>query len=250
MGLFGKKAPVTATLASTPVRPAAMVDLRKTAKISLAKNGLEVDGTGGIAVYLVLDHSGSMQGHYADGDVQRITEQVLALAVEIDSDGEVPVFYFGTDVSRPVIVSIKDPASIDFYQGWVDRTHRQVAWGATDYEKAIRTVAKYHAKHGGGQPGLVVFQTDGSPGTWGGGDDRENARQALRDVSADKLFWAFVGFGGKRQVDFLFELDEITGRTRDNASAFHAEVPKRVKDSDLYDGVLGEFTKEFLPQVL
>jgi len=249
MSIF-RKGPVTAPVQAAPVAPSGMLSLRKTAAVSLKKNGLEVDGSGGIAVYLVLDHSGSMQGHYSKGNVQRITEQVLALAVEIDSDGEVPVFYFGTDVSKPVIVSIKDPRSPAYYLGWVDRTHRKVAWGATDYKKTIKAVAKYHAKHGGGQPGLVIFQTDGSPGTFGPGDDRENARQALRDVSPQNLFFSFVGFGPKSQVEFLFELDEITGRVRDNASAFHAVDPQRTRDSDLYDGILGEFTKEWLPQVL
>ena len=249
MGMFSKKV-ATADLASAPVQPSDMVSLRKQASYSLRKNGLAVDGTGGIAVYLVLDHSGSMQGHYRDGDVQRVTEQALALAVEIDSDGQVPVFYFGTDVSDPQVISLDTSGQGSSYVGWVDRTHKQVAWGATDYEKTIRTVAAYHAAHGAGAPGLVLFQTDGSPGTWGGGNDRENARQALRDVSGDDLFFAFIGFGPKHQVDFLFELDAITGRVRDNASAFHAAQPQRVLDSDLYDGVLGEFTREWLPQVL
>lgn len=252
---FGRKKTVaSATPAAQPVSPTPMISLRKEAAVSLKKHGLEVDGTGGLSVYLVLDHSGSMQGHYAAGSVQRITEQALALAVEIDSDGKVPVFYFGTSVSRPQIVSLDDSGRGDSYVGWVDRTHRSVEWGATDYDKAVRAVAAYHAKHGNEEPGLVIFQTDGSPGTWGGGDDYENARQALRDVSNDprteNLFFGFVGYGPKRQVEFLFELDEIDGRKRDNASAFHAADPQRTLNSDLYDGVLREFTKDFLPQVL
>lgn len=256
--VFGRKqrqAPVAvAAVAPEIVPPTPMVSLRKEAAVSLQKHGLEVDGTGGVSVYLVLDHSGSMQHHYARGDVQRITEQSLALAVEIDSDGEVPVFYFGTDVSVPVTVSLDETGQGTSYVGWVDRTHRSVEWGATDYDKALRAVAAYHRVHGGGQPGLCIFQTDGSPGTFGPDDDRENARDALRDISnlesTSDLFFAFVGFGPKRQVDFLFELDEIDGRARDNASAFHAADPQRTLNSDLYDGVLGEFVGQFLPEVL
>jgi hypothetical protein len=215
-----------------------MVDLRKTAKVSLAKNGLEVDGTGGIAVYLVLDHSWSMQHHYEDGSVQRITEQVLALSAEIDDDGKVPVFYFGTFAEDAMI------ADVSKHQGWVNKTHTKVQWGGTNYIAAMDAVRAYHAKHGGGQPALVVFQTDGSP------DSQPATKDKLREVSGEDVFWAFVGYGPKRQVAFLFELDTIDGRVRDNASAFHAEKPMHTKDSDLYDGVLKEFTSEWLPEVL
>lgn len=220
--------------------PQRMADLRKAASVSLEKHGLHVDGTGGVAVYLVLDHSWSMQdqGFYARGDVQRITEQAFALAREIDDDGEVPVFYFSSFVSQPII------ARDDNIAGLVDRTHTSVAWGGTNYVTAIRAVSTYHAAHGGGQPGLVIFQTDGSP------DSRPAARSALKAVSGDSLFFAFVGFGPKANVEFLFELDEIEGRVRDNASAFHAALPWATPDADLYDGVLKEFTEQWLPQVL
>jgi len=243
MGLF-KKTVVTPAQTSEPVKASKMVDLRKIAKVSLAKNGLEVDGGGGLAVYLVLDHSLSMKPFYANGDVQRITEQVLALSAEIDSDGQVPVFYFGSDVELPEIVSISDCA------GWVDRTHTAVRWGATNYVAAMDAVVRYHESYGGGVPALVIFQTDGSPYMGALVDAVAETKKKMIELSPKKVFFAFVGFGPKRNVQFLFELDEIPGRVRDNASAFHAENPRRTKDSDLYDGVLGEFTSEWLPQVL
>jgi hypothetical protein len=237
--MFGRKKTVTAPEpTATPVQPTKMVDLRKTAKVSLQKNGLNVDGQGGIAVYLVLDHSYSMDHHYASGDVQRITEQVLALSAEIDDDGKVPVIFFSS--GKPV-VKIVDIANC---AGWVDKVHPTIPWGGTDYVSAMDAVAVYHRKNGGGQPGLVIFQTDGSP------DSRAAAERKLTELAPQDLFFAFVGFGPKHQVQFLFELDTIQGRVRDNASAFHAADPKRVKDSDLYDGVLGEFTHDWLPEVL
>lgn len=237
--VFGRKKKVAeATPAAAPVAPTGMVDLRKEAAASLKKNGLEVDGTGGVAVYLVLDHSWSMDLFYRRGDVQRITEQVMALSAEIDDDGKLPVFYFASDVSKPMIARVDDCA------GWVDKTHTKVNWGSTDYVSAMSAVAKYHAQHGKGQPGLVVFQTDGSP------DNEPTTVRKLQELSGGDLFFAFVGFGPKQSVDFLFRLDKIDGRVRDNASAFHAADPQRTLDSDLYDGVLGEFTSEWLPQVL
>jgi hypothetical protein len=240
MSLFRKKDAPSAGAAER------VVSLRKTAAVSLTKNGLEADGTGGVAVYLVLDHSYSMQPfYYFGGDVQRITEQAFALAREIDSDGEVPVFYFGSGVvapgsgyGRPDLIATD--ANIE---GFVDRTHRTVPWGSTDYAGAIRTVRDYHWLNGANEPTLVIFQTDGSP------DDRAAAERALRDVSGENLFFAFVGFGPKRNVEFLFELDKIEGRVRDNASAFHAVNPQATPDADLYDGLLKEFIRDWLPQV-
>lgn len=238
MSLFGRK---TSGTSPGPV-PAAdgqrMVSLRKEAAHSLKKHDITVDGTGGLAVYLVLDHSWSMEPFYTDGSVQRITEQALALSAEIDADGKIPVFYFASGVSSPLI------ASVDGFTDFVARTHTQEMWGSTAYETAIRKVAAYHQQHDAPTPGLVIFQTDGSP------DSRAEAEAALREVSGLPLFFAFVGFGPKRNVQFLFELDEIEGRFRDNASAFHAADPQRVSDSALYDGVLGEFTRSWLPQVL
>lgn len=240
MSLFGKKeSPSTGTAER-------VVSFRKTAAVSLAKNGLEVDGTGGVSVYLVLDHSYSMQPFYDAGDVQRITEQAFALAREIDSDGEVPVFYFesgitapGADYGRPDLI-----ATDTNIEGFVDRTHPTVPWGSTNYAQAVRTVRDYHLLNGASEPALVIFQTDGSP------DNRDDAEKALREVSGESLFFAFVGFGPKRNVEFLFELDEIEGRARDNASAFHAVRPQATLDSALYDGLLKEFTGQWLPQVL
>lgn len=241
MSIFGKRKSVSvAPVQDAPVPRADLISLRKEAAVSLKKNGLEVDGSGGVAVYLVLDHSWSMQtqGFYARGDVQRITEQAFALAREIDSDGQVPVFYFSSSVSEPVTATDANIA------GFVDRTHTQAGWGGTNYVRAIRAVSEYHSRTGGGEPGLVIFQTDGSP------NSRPATEAELRRISGDNLFFAFVGFGPKVNVEFLFELDEIDGRVRDNASAFHAVDPQATRDSDLYDGILKEFTREWLPQVL
>lgn len=237
--MFGKKKTVTVPVPTAePVAPTSFVNLRKEAAVSLKKHGLEVDGTGGIAVYLVLDHSWSMKPYYADGSVQRITEQVLALSAEIDDDGKVPVFYFGSGVEKAKIVKIGS------HDGWVDSTHTSVPWGSTNYVAAIDAVRAYHAKHGGGQPALVVFQTDGSP------DNQPATTAKLVSVAGEDMFFAFVGFGPKEYVQYLFTLDEIEGRVRDNASAFHAVKPMHTENADLYDGVLGEFTHDWLPEVL
>jgi hypothetical protein len=220
MGLFTRKP--TATSGDT------IVNLTKTAGISLAKHGLTGQRA---AVYLVLDHSGSMQPYYASGDVQRLAEQALGLSANLDDDGSVPLIYFGSDVDQV------DEVRIGYHQGVIDRTHRTIRWGSTDYARAIRHVTnEYRASEEGRQfPALVIFQTDGEP------DDRAAAARALREASRLPIFFAFIGFG--RSVEFLELLDTLSGRVVDNASFFHAARPAAVTDTQLYDGITREYAQ-------
>ncbi|MEU1071848.1 MULTISPECIES: VWA domain-containing protein [unclassified Streptomyces] len=220
MSLFRKNT-ATAVAERTSI-----VDLTKKAAVSLTKAGL-VDAKA--AVYLVLDHSGSMQGFYRDGSVQRLAEQALGLSANLDDDGTVPIVYFGSRAESPV------DARLDCYTGIIDRTHSQVRWGSTNYVAAMQEVIDdYQYQASGVQvPGLVIFQTDGSP------DDKRAAEQMLREASSLPIFWAFVGFGDS--ISFLERLDDLTGRAVDNAGFFHARDPRSVSDEELYDGITREY---------
>lgn len=201
-----------------------LVSLAKTAAVSLEKSGL---GSQRAAVQLVLDHSGSMSGYYADGSVQRLAEQALGLSVNLDDDGTVPVIFFGSHA---------EPASdarLDNYAGIINRLHPAVRWGSTNYVAAMHAAINEYQASGASDPALVIFQTDGEP------DDRGLAERALKAASSLPIFWAFVGFGGR--VSFLEKLDDLRGRTVDNASFFHARDPHAVTDAALYDGITGEF---------
>jgi len=254
MGIFNRNKSVQVQLDMTKPVPneapqTSMISLRKEASVSLKKHG--VSGKG-VKVYFVADHSGSMTHWYDNGSVQRIADQTLALGLELDDDGTVEAWYFGYGASDVHTISL-DTNSPDSYVGWVDRTHRRQPWGHTDMAAAIKAVMNYHIQHGGGLPGLVIFQCDGSP--WTGGSQaaaRRDTETALIQASydAENLFFAFVGFGTKKTVDFLFTLDELKGRKHDNASAMVVEDYRRISDSQVYDGVLGEFTTEFLPEIL
>lgn len=205
--------------------PAGLQEVAKTAAHSLDKSGLTGQRA---AVYLVLDHSGSMTGFYRDGSVQRLAEQALGLSANLDDDGTVPIVYFGTTAEHPV------NADLDTYAGIVDRTHQRVGWGSTNYVAAMdAVVADYQANANTDYPALVIFQTDGSP------DSQSYAERALREYSGLPVFWAFVGFGSN--IKFLERLDDLRGRKVDNASFFHAQDPHRTSDSDLYDGITHEY---------
>lgn len=204
--------------------PTGLIDLTKKAAVSLEKNGLAGQRA---AVYLVLDHSGSMRSFYRRGDVQRLAEQALGLSANLDDDGDVPVVYFNDEAETPIRVTLDD------YAGIIDRTHNHVRWGTTDYVAAMYAVSDHYRSSGASDPALVVFQTDGAP------NNRYATEAALRDFSNQPIFWSFVGFGGR--VEFLEKLDDLRGRKVDNASFFHAADPQRVTDADLYDGITHEY---------
>mgnify|MGYP001557944027 CR=1 FL=1 len=212
------------TLAKVEAQAPGLVSLAKTAAVSLHKSGL---GGQRAAVQLVLDHSGSMQGYYANGSVQRLAEQALGLSVNLDDDGAVPVIYFGSYVEQ------YDDARLDNYTGIINRTHPRVHWGSTDYVAAMHAAISEYQKSGATDPALVIFQTDGEP------NSRKAVERALKDASSLPIFWAFVGFGGR--VEFLEKLDDLRGRVVDNASFFHARDPLATSDADLYDGITREF---------
>lgn len=229
MSLFRKTttAPVPAPAGQGPAIsldkvPPGLVDLTKKAAVSLEKSGLTGQRA---AVYLVLDHSGSMMNFYRDGSVQKLAEQALGLSANLDDDGLVPLVYFGSHVSQA------EDVRLDSYQGVINRTHQTVSWGSTNYAAAIDYIVDLH--NGNPTPGLVIFQTDGEP------DSRGAAQDALREASRQPLHFAFVGFGN--HVGFLQKLDDLRGRTVDNASFFHARDPHRTTDEQLYDGITHEY---------
>jgi hypothetical protein len=230
VSLFRKNtatAPVPAPAGSGPAIsldkvPSGLVNLTKTAAVSLEKSGLTGQRA---AVYLVLDHSGSMIPFYQNGSVQHLAEQALGLSANLDDDGLVPLIYFGSHVNQGEDVRLSS------YQGVINRTHQTVGWGSTNYAAAIDYVVDLH--HGNPTPGLVIFQTDGEP------DSRPAAQDALREASRSPLHFAFVGFGN--HVSFLQKLDDLRGRAVDNASFFHARDPHRVSDEQLYDGITHEY---------
>jgi hypothetical protein len=211
----------------------ALVSLYKSAGVSLREHGLDGQRA---AVYLVLDHSGSMRPYYQDGSVQALADRVLGLSAHLDDDGRVPVVFFSTDVDAVTDIAL------DRHEGAVQRIVAGLGhMGRTSYHLAMDAVIDHYLDSGATDPALVVFQTDGGP------TSRPAAERYLCKAAKLPLFWQFVGFGdpGSRQFDFLRKLDELAvpgKRIVDNAGFFHAgEDPRRLSDAELYDRIVGEF---------
>ncbi|OHV41433.1 toxic cation resistance protein [Pseudofrankia sp. EUN1h] len=204
-----------------------LVDLYKAAGVSLRKQG----ATGlRAAVYLVLDHSHSMAGHYRNGTMQHFAEQVLGLSANLDDDGVVPLVFFSDKVS------LVDEIGLDNYHGRIQALHAKLPWGGTTYLPAMRAVIDHHRATGGAYPAFVVFQTDGAP------FDRRAARSLIQQSSNLPIFWQFVGFGKGRHLKFLQDLDTMGGRLVDNAGFLATgRVPGELPTGELYDQLLAEF---------
>ncbi|MGX1129990.1 hypothetical protein RKD49_002180 [Streptomyces glaucescens] len=211
----------------------ALANLYKSAGVSLAKHGL---GGQRVAVYLVVDYSGSMKPYYKDGTVQALADRVLGLSAHLDDDGRVPVVFFSTDVDAVTDIAL------DGHQGRIEQIVAGLGhMGKTSYHLAMDAVIDHYLDSGATAPALVVFQTDGGP------INKLAAERFLCKASRLPLFWQFIGFGdpGSRQFEFLRKLDELpvpAKRTVDNAGFFHAgEDPGAVSDAELYDRLVGEF---------
>ncbi|MER5541897.1 VWA domain-containing protein [Streptomyces sp. NPDC002589] len=211
----------------------ALVSLYKSAGVSLTRHGL--DGLRA-AVYLVVDHSGSMRPYYQDGSVQTLADRVLGLSAHLDDDGRVPAVFFSTDVDAVTDIAL------DRHEGAVERIVAGLGhMGKTSYHLAMDAVIDHYLDSGATAPALVVFQTDGGP------VNKLAAERYLCKAARLPLFWQFVGFGdpGSRQFEFLRKLDELAvpgKRIVDNAGFFHAgQDPRRVSDAELYDRLVGEF---------
>ncbi|MEV8533082.1 VWA domain-containing protein [Streptomyces sp. NPDC051211] len=211
----------------------ALVNLYKSAGVSLRKHGLEGHRA---AVYLVLDYSGSMRPYYTDGSVQALADRVLGLSAHLDDDGRVPVVFFSTEVDAVEEIPLAGHA------GRVNEIAAGLGhMGKTAYHLAMDAVIDHHLDSGSTEPALVVFQTDGGP------VNKLAAERYLCKASRLPLFWQFVGFGNTRssQFDFLRRLDELpvpAKRMVDNAGYFHAGPdPRQVSDAELYDRLVSEF---------
>ncbi|MCM2392524.1 VWA domain-containing protein [Streptomyces albipurpureus] len=204
-----------------------LVNLYKAAHVSLVKHHVMGQRA---AVYLVLDHSGSMGWFYDNGTMQHLAEQALGLSANLDDDGTVPLVFFSHRVDLVTNISLHD------YQGRIDSLHRSLDWGGTSYAPAMRAVIDHYRASRSTDPAFVIFQTDGDP------FDRKETRELLRQSSSLPIFWQFIGFGMSRDLRFLRSLDTLTGRTIDNAGYFGAgQHPAKRPDADLYDRLMKEF---------
>lgn len=211
-----------------------MVDLTKRAGGAIAMRGL---GDHAAGVLLVLDVSPSANGLYRAGAMQKVGTQAFAVALNFDDDGAVPTAMFDSETK------VVGDMTLDNCQGFIDREapRARSRRGGTVYTKAINWARSQAAKPGG-QPTYVIFATDGEPN-----DSHRDIEKTLTEASREPLFFQFIGVGpgvgtvAEPSFPYLERLDEMGGRTIDNAGFFAVGDPNDTTDDDMLNALLSEY---------
>ncbi len=208
-----------------------LVDITKKSLISLEKNNL-LDVKARVA--LVLDYSGSMHQQYIKGDVQKVLDRIMPLALNFDDDGSFECWAFAEKSLRLSDVTLQNLQNfVNTDQGG----HSKWQAGAryNNEPAVLEAVIKYFTQENPSNlPVYVVFISDG------GVSETKKIKNILRDASKLPIFWQFVGIGG-RNYGVLEQLDNMSGRIVDNCNFFEMDNIQSMPESQLYDALLLEF---------
>lgn len=207
-----------------------LIDMYKDAESSLRKS----DRLGGrAAVYLVIDRSYSMKDYFANGSVQRLSDQILSLSAHLDDDGKVPVGFFSTEMHSLARRGLfrRPQAFVDIelgaHQGRIAQLHNSLGdMGGTQYRPAMEAVLDhYHASsaYKASTPAFVVFQTDGAP------EDVSETSDFLQSTQDENVRWQFVPFGEEGRFGTL---SGLPGNTGVSAVGFN---PLALSNEELYN---------------
>ncbi|MGW0039915.1 vWA domain-containing protein [Gordonia sp. NPDC003376] len=196
-------------------------------------------------VIMVIDKTLSMRRLYKEKTVHRVVERMIPVATQLDSDGNLETYLYGSSYAKLPDVTVADA------EEWMETyIHLKGKHGAPlgpqiDYDREIGGVneelpimnAILDAVDGSGaqQPVLVLFFTDG-----GFHGKVPQIRRLIHDAAARPIFWQFIGLGRNR-FGVLTELDTLSGRVVDNAGFFPIDDIDAVPDGALYEHLLSEF---------
>lgn len=208
----------------------AIIDLTKKSLITLEKKGLLAIQA---RVALVLDASGSMNWQYKNGDVQKVVNRLMPLAINFDDDGSFECWAFAKLTTR------LDDVTLSNVSNFVNTTkggHQAWQVGARINEEipAIQAVIDHYIAIKDDVPTYVLFISDGGVGS------SQQMQKILTQCSSLPIFWQFVGIGGCN-YGVLEKLDTMGGRVVDNCNFFALDRIDSIDDGRLYELLLAEF---------
>lgn len=209
-----------------------LLDLRKD-----AKEAIETKAIGKSQVVAVFDISGSMEDFYRKGIVADLATRVLALGLELDDDGQVPVYTLGDSSSK--LKNLTEENLADY----VKKEIMKLVGTGTNYAPVINKIINDAPKSG--DPMLVLIFTDGD--NW----DKKEAEEAIVRASNLPIFFQWYGIYGSRNPGFGFleKLNDLNNRDLkiDNCGFSPLSLTSgQGEDTDaaLYEDMLKEY-KEF-----
>lgn len=216
-----------------------VVDLSK-------KSGVDLGSTRA-KVVVVLDYSGSMNGLYANGTVQRTINRLVPLGLTFDDNGTIDVFLFSSTYKK------LDDLNLYNYENYVNNVavRSSVHMSGTNYAPVLRAIIEGDTQQTGflfmkseytppivdnGDPTFILFITDGE------NSDRSPTDNIIRKSSTMNVFIQFIGIGNA-QFRYLEQLDDMPGRARDNTGFSKMQSLDNASDQELYTNVLDQFSK-------
>lgn len=211
------------------------LDMRKkqVAKVLLSKGATGVRAR----IVLVIDKTGSMTKQYRTGTVHRVVERMVPVATQIDDDGSLEPYLYARQFFRMPDIEVHTAEEwartylhLNGEHGGFDMN----SIGLSNDELPIMNEIISSLQRGTSMPTLVLFFTDG------GFAKKHEISQLMRQASALPAFWQFVGLG-RANYGLLRQLDDLDGRTVDNAGFFELDDIDAVDDAELYQRLLSEF---------
>jgi hypothetical protein len=205
-----------------------LLDLRKTTVANICESIPDLQNMRA-RVALVLDFSGSMENMFEDGTVQAAIERIMPIASQFDDDGELDLWIFSNGFNRLESVNMEN-----FY-GIANRIYRKYEMGGTRYSPVMKDVLdKYIKEDPDYLPAYIFFLTDGD------NFDKFETELLIKNNCEQPVFWQFIGLGTD-DMSFLEALDDMEGRSIDNADFFRLPKPNHITDEDLYDKIFDEY---------
>lgn len=209
-------------------------------RIDLAKKEVSNAGLSNQKAQIVvaLDISGSMSEMLSNGTIQEAFDRLLPLGLQFDDDGKIDVWLF-----HDKSFNHKTEFTLKNRENFIQREIlSKYQLGGTSYAPIINDISiKYKSAGKSGffsksDPVYVIFITDGDC------SDHSQSESAIKNASSKGIFWQFIGVSGSPYgFDFLNKIDNMAGRTVDNANFFHINDLNRIDDKELYNRMLNEF---------
>jgi hypothetical protein len=191
-------------------------------------------------VVAVFDISGSMDGwgntFYSSGLMHALATRVLALGLQLDDDGQIPVYTLGSGSRKLPNLTKANMAT------YIKEHVEPLVGEGTQYAPFIEKILKDANE---GDPMLVLVFTDGD------NSDHAATRRAIKEASKLPIFFQWYGiYQSKSAPDFPFleKMDDMGDRVVDNCgfSPLGLTLSTELSNGDevLYEDMLKEY-KDF-----